>query len=366
MFIAVAGVVFAVVLVSVEVGMLLSLAQNASLLIDLSRADLWVCAKDVKTFEFATPIPRRKKYAIETVPGVAHVEEFNVSVSNWKRPDGGRTSCQLVGVDLRGQLAPSFLLRAGSLDELRNRDAVVIDSSSYAKLGRPQIGDYAELLNTRAKVVGFTEDIKSFSTMPYAITSLKRAGKYSLLGDAERETGAESSIYFLVKVRKGWDLSAVQKSIAEHVGGIEVFTPEAFSWKTQRYWLFETGIGLGFLIAGVLGMFVGGVIVSQILYSMTIDKLAEYGVLKALGTSMFELAQIVLSQALICGVVGFMIGYGLSLLLGYFANQSGTGVMLPPILMGGVGLMSLLLCSASSLISINRLRRLEPALVFRC
>src|SRR5260221_11294367 len=84
--IATLGVVFAVVLVTVEVGMLLGLVRNASLLIDNSRADLWISTVDVKTFDFATPIDQRKRYRIEAVPGVQHVAEFNVSYSIWKLP----------------------------------------------------------------------------------------------------------------------------------------------------------------------------------------------------------------------------------------------------------------------------------------
>src|SRR5437764_15269557 len=111
--IAVFGVIFAVVLVTVEIGMLLGLVSNASLLIDESRADLWVSTVDVKTFDFATPFDQRKRYRIEAVPGVERVEEFNVSYSVWKLPTGGNANCQVIGLDDRGQLAAPLNLVEG-------------------------------------------------------------------------------------------------------------------------------------------------------------------------------------------------------------------------------------------------------------
>ena len=68
--VAILGVVFAVTLVTVEVGLLLGLVRNASLLIDNARADLWVSTVDVKTFDFATPLSKRKRYRVEAVPRV--------------------------------------------------------------------------------------------------------------------------------------------------------------------------------------------------------------------------------------------------------------------------------------------------------
>src|SRR5471032_1435575 len=131
--IAILGVVFAVVLVTVEVGMLLGLVRNASLLIDQSRADLWVSTVDVKTFDFATPIDERKRYRIEAVPGVERVEEFNVSYSIWKLPGGGNANCQVIAFDERSDLAAPLNLAEGDLESLHNQDAVIIDEGDRAK-----------------------------------------------------------------------------------------------------------------------------------------------------------------------------------------------------------------------------------------
>jgi len=124
-------------------------------------------------------------------------------------------------------------------------------------------------------------------------------------------------------------------------------------------------MGLGFLAASLLGLMVGGVIVSQTLYAMTMEKLPEFGVLKALGAGMTELARIVLEQSLICGGAGLLVGLLLSAVIGAAASAAGTSVEIPAMLIVTVVLLTAMLCSGAALVSIKRLNRLEPATVFR-
>jgi putative ABC transport system permease protein len=349
------------VLVTVEVGMLLGLVRNASLLIDNSRADLWISTVDVKTFDFATPIDQRKRYRIEAVPGVEQVEEFNVSYSIWKLPGGGNANCQVIAMDDRCQLAAPLNLVAGNSEALHNQDAIIIDEGERAKLGSPQLGDTVEVFGHRAKIVGFTRDMRSFTTTPFVFCSLRRGVKY---GDLLHDNSG-ISIYFLVKVKPGFDREAVRAAIAGAVPNIEVHTREGFSWRTRSYWLIETGMGLGFLAAAMLGLMVGGVIVSQTLYAMTMEKLPEFGVLKALGATMGEISRVVLEQSLLCGAVGLLIGLLISLGISTAAGAAGTSVEIPAWLVAGIVMLTAMLCTGAALVSIQRLRRVEPGMVFR-
>jgi len=364
--VAVCGVVFAVALVTVEVGMLLGLVRNASLLIDNSQAELWISTVDVKTFDFATPLAQRKKYRIEAVPGVERVEEFNVSYSVWKLPSGGNANCQVIALEERGRLAAPLEISAGSVEALHNQDAVIIDESERAKLGNPKLGDTVEIMERKAKVVGFTRGMRSFTTTPYVFTSLRRGERYGWLTSGEHPgRSGGSSIYFLVKVAPGADFKATRAAIAAAVPDVEVHTRESFSWRTRSYWLIETGVGLGFLAAAALGLLVGGVILSQTLYAMTMEKLPEFGVLKALGASMHDLSRVVLEQGLLCGTAGLTLGLLISHGIGAAVSAAGTAVEIPWALILGVALLTVILCSGAALVSILRLRRVEPALVFR-
>jgi putative ABC transport system permease protein len=127
----------------------------------------------------------------------------------------------------------------------------------------------------------------------------------------------------------------------------------------------ETGVGLGFLAAALLGLLVGGVIVSQTLYAMTMEKLPEFAVLRALGASMVEISRVVLEQSLICGCVGLSLGLVFSYAVSAAAGRAGTSVEMPIALVAGIALITALLCSGAALVSIMRLRRVEPGMVFR-
>jgi putative ABC transport system permease protein len=265
-----------------------------------------------------------------------------------------------VGLEDRGSLAAPLRLVSGSLDELRNQDAVIIDESERKKLGNPELGDTVEIMNHRARIVGFTRGMRSFTTTPFIFTSLRRSHRYGWLTEKGR-----LALYYLVKVKPGFDIDTVRRAIQANIEGVEVHTREAFSQRTRMYWLFETGVGFGFLAASVLGLLVGGVTTSQTLYTMTLDKLPEFAVLKALGTTMFELSSVVLTQSLICGGVGLAVGLGVSFALAPLAELAGTTVLIPWPLVVGVAVLTVCLCSGASVFSILRLRRVDPAMVVR-
>jgi putative ABC transport system permease protein len=110
---------------------------------------------------------------------------------------------------------------------------------------------------------------------------------------------------------------------------------------------------------------VGGVIVSQTLYAMTMEKLPEFGVLKALGATMGEISRVVLEQSLICGAIGLILGLLFSYGVGAAAGAAGTTVEIPMRLIAVVIVLTAGLCSGAALMSILRLRKLEPGMVFR-
>ncbi len=367
MAIVIFGVVFAVVLLTMEVGMLLALVDNASLLVNRSRADIWVSTLDVQTFEFATPISSSKKYQIEAIPGVNLVEEFIISYSIWKLPQGGNSYVQVIGLDPKGKLFAPLNLVEGRMEDLHNQDAVIIDRAERGKLGGVQLGDTTELMYQKAKVVGFTEDMKAFTTNPYVFTSLKRARQFGWItaGDGQRRVGDRDAIYFLIRVTPGSDPEEVCSAIEAAIPGVDAHLKNGLAWRTEYYWMMETGVGMGFVASALIGLIVGTVIVSQTLYGMTIERIGEYGVMKALGASMSELARVVLEQSLICGVLGFLVGSAISAVAAPVLGRAGTSVHIPIGLTVFVAILTALLCIMASLASIARLRSLEPAMVFR-
>lgn len=71
--------------------------------------------------------------------------------------------------------------------------------------------------------------------------------------------------------------------------------------RSVKYWMLETGVGITVIITAVLGLLVGVVIMSQTLFAITQDHIANYATLLALGFHQKTLRSIVLTQSLSLG-----------------------------------------------------------------
>jgi putative ABC transport system permease protein len=98
----------------------------------------------------------------------------------------------------------------------------------------------------------------------------------------------------------------------------------------------------------------------------TVENLRQFGALKAMGASTFTLARMILLQAFTVGLTGYGVGIGLATLFGFFSARSGGLPFIETWQLLLLVLVALLaICTFSALISIIKLARLEPAIVFR-
>src|SRR5262249_45323970 len=94
--------------------------------------------------------------------------------------------------------------------------------------------------------------------------------------------------------------------------GVNVFTKGAFLSREREFWNSRTPIGTIFWVGALLGLVVGAVICYQILSSDIADHIAEYATLKAMGYSNAFLVGVVIVEALLLSVVGFVPGLAVS------------------------------------------------------
>jgi putative ABC transport system permease protein len=79
------GVVFAVVLITVQLGLFIGFATTTSNISDHSGADLWVAAKGLRNFDKPAPFSERKFYQALAVLGVFSTEKYIVQFSRRRR-----------------------------------------------------------------------------------------------------------------------------------------------------------------------------------------------------------------------------------------------------------------------------------------
>jgi len=353
-----AGVSFAVVLVVVELGLYFGFTRSISNLIDNSGTDLWVTAESVPYLELGAPFRRAKLYQVKSVPGVADVQEFLHRPALWTRPDGQQTIIQVVGFNPGFGMGGPWQLAEGSVRDLKIPDGVIIDRNYESKLGVASIGDVVEIAGHRARVVAFSEGIRSFTTEPYVFASAENAHNFGSIADDRVQ-------FLLVKIEPSADAQAVQQNIVDRVRGVSVYTTSEFSRMTRYHWTFTTGAGIAILLAAALGLVVGFVVVAQTIYATTIDHIKEFGTLKAMGAPNSCVYKVILIQATIAALLGYGAGLLASLLVVHYAQPAGAPILINGGIVFSTFVVTVLMCMGAGLVSINKVTRLDPAIVFK-
>jgi putative ABC transport system permease protein len=282
-----------------------------------------------------------------------------VRFTDWKRPDGGTESVIVVGIDpVRPFLQPWNLTDGAIVDDLHIADGVVIDELYSEKLGVSKVGETVEIMGRRARIVGITSQIRTFTQSPYVFANLKNARIWTSLPD-------DRTTYLLVRAEPGVNLTSLRNAVQTALPASDVWTSREFSWRTRFYWLVTTGMGASLLIAAVLGVIVGLVIVSQTLYSATMERLQEYATIRAMGATNRYLQAIVLRQSLVSGTLGYIVGTATALIVAWLSRTSSATLMLSYPLIVILGVITLTMCVGASLISIRKVLRVDTASVFR-
>jgi putative ABC transport system permease protein len=352
------GIVFAIVLIVVQLGLFIGFTTTTSSLIDRSGADLWIAARGLQNVDTPAVFSERKLYHVLGTPGVAHADRFIVWFSNWKRPDGGQESVEVVGFNPDTWLGGPWNVVAGDPRDLKAENTVFIDEFYKDKLGVTHLGQMVEINGYRARVAGFTRGIRSFTTSPHVFTWFKNAQNYAALR-------ADQLNYILVKASPGVDIPDLQRRLGERVKDVEVLTTSEISRKTQNYWMFTTGAGVAILIAAAMGLVVGVVVVAQTIYATTMDHIREFGTLKAMGASNGYIYRVIVRQAVFSAVAGYVMSMGISLMVVRNSARGGATILMPWELALGMLGLSVVMCVAASLVSINKVTRIDPAMVFK-
>jgi len=192
------GIVFALVLIVVQFGLFLGFTTTTSNNIDHSGVDAWVVSHGVRYFDTGKPFSERKYFQVLGTPGVAHAEKYVQAFAVWKRADGRTDNIQIIGFNPDTGVGGPWNIVEGKIADLKQDDAVMIDEIYKQKLGVEKIGDRVEITGHRARVVGFTQGIRSFTTSPFVYTSFKNTLNYP-----SGRMNQDQTTYILVSAEPG-------------------------------------------------------------------------------------------------------------------------------------------------------------------
>ena len=363
------GVAFASLLIAQQASILsgLTYQTGATIRNTTGAFDLWVMDPEVEFSEESKPMPDTTPDRVRSVEGVEWAVPMYRGRRQARLPDGTLKTVALVGIDDATLLGGPPTMAEGTLASLREDKAVLLDAAELEKnfsiqepggARRPmRLGDSFSINDQAVTVTGTFRKEKSFFWEPVIYTTYTRA-----LTIAPRER--KLLTFVLVKAKAGQDLDALAARIRETTGQ-KALRREDFLSLTGTYVLFKTGILINFAISVGLGFVIGVLVSAQTFYNFILDNLRHFGVLKAIGVSNRMLVVMVAAQVLLVGGIGYGVGIGLASLMGDFFLKGGLAFKMIweiPVFTAATILTVSLIAGA---LSLARVLRLEPAVVFR-
>jgi len=366
LFVALAGIGFAVLLIMMQLGFRSALFESAVRFHERFRYDIALFSPDSVFIVRPQPFSIRRLYQTLAFEEVEDITPVYIFPAVWKNPwTNDRRSINAIGLSPEDDVldAPGFSV---ALQALTQQDTVIFDMAS-----RPEFGPVAdavrdagtlktEINDREMDVVGLFEMGTSFGIDGTIITS--DDNWLRLFPERLR-----NEIHLgLIRLTSSADPDTVRDQLHAYLPkDVLVLTKADFVDRETDYWASATPIGYVFAFGAIMGFVVGAIIVYQILFSDVSENLNEYATLRAIGYSNSFVSGIVIQQAIILALLGFIPGVLISNGL-YSTAADATHLPIEMTLerVLTVLLMTLAMCSISALLAVRKLRRLDPAEVF--
>lgn len=373
--VAQAGIMFSVGLVTIQIGILNGFTRSSTVLIENADADIWVTSEELRHLALTLPLEYKQLAEAKEVEGVDRAEPLIAQSTVWRDKSNQIAPIRIIGFNPEDTLFRPRTLLEGTLKDIQQPYKIFVDQADLKLLDVSAVGDRAEIGSYEGEIKGITTGTRSIVASPYIFTSLPNATAYLNSPIAKPDetppdppdlTDQNRITYILVKAKSGENLSALKDRLEEALPGTKAFTQAELTELTQTYWQQSTGVGYILGLGAVVGIVVGTVVVGQILYSSVTDHLREFGTMKAMGSSDWYIYRVILEQALWMAVLGYLPGMGLCLGLGAWTIQAqAIQILISPATAAGVFVVTVAMCSGAAIFAIQKVTRLDPALVFK-
>ena len=364
--VALSGIAFAVILILIQLGFRAALFDSAVRYHERLHYDIALFSIESSYIALPQSFSSRRLYQALGIDGVEGVSPVYVARAFWKNP---------YNHDIRNVLALGVdpaddVLRTGGVAEnlprVQQRDVVLFDGASRPEQG-PIAARFArgETIETEVndhlvRVGGIFTMGPSFGIDGSILTSVDN---FIRIFPNRSRTQIDLG---LITIHPGLDPAAMRDRIAGLLpDDVLVLTRADFIRREKAYWNSATPIGYVFAFGAVMGFVVGTIIVYQILFADVSDHLPEYATLRAMGYSNGFVSGVVVQQAVILAVLGFLPGLAASLLL-YRSAAAATQLPLALTVERGAAVLALTIamCAISGLIALRKVRALDPAEIF--
>lgn len=364
--VALAGIAFADILMFMQLGFRDSLYYSNVRFHSSLQGDIVLINPQSSALLSMKPISQRRLYKALDLQAVQSVHPIYLDYTSWKNPITGiPRNLLVIGFNPQSNVLKLEGLEE-NLDKIKIPDVVLYDRSSRQEYG-PIAAKFAqgklvtaEVRRRLIKVGGLFTLGASFGADGNLITSDVNFLRIFF----NRQPGLID--IGLIKLKPGANAEAVAKELRNYLPpDVRVLTKQEYIDKERNFWASSTAIGLIFTLGTIMGFIVGTVIVYQILYTEVADHLVEYATLKAIGYAQEYLLIVILQEALILAILGYIPGLAFSLFLYQQARQA---TLLPVYMSAGraiqVLILTIIMCFISGAIAVRKLRYADPADIF--
>ena len=298
---SVGGVALAVMLILVLNGFLTGMNRQITSYLDRSPGSLIVAQKGVGNLLGATSLlPPSAASEVEVVDGVDKVVPI---------------LSQFVILDLHGKKQPAYMIgyepeQGGGPWEIGEgrepaTDTEMVFDGVLARRHNLRIGDTFEIMGQDFTIVGLSAGTTSWMTSFFFI---RTSAAEKLL----RAPGATS--FLLVTPTEGVAPEDLRGRLND-LSGVNALTKGEMAANDLKLFAKIFSAPLRLMVA--IAFLVGTMVVGLVIYTATVERQREYGVLKAIGAPNRILYRVVVTQALVAALAGALLG----VLLAYGAGQ---------------------------------------------
>jgi putative ABC transport system permease protein len=351
--ISIGGVAFAVLLILILQSLYQGWNEKITVYIDSVDTDLWVVQKGTQDmFHTLSVMPENIEEGIKQIEGIKEINKL-IGRAVMNEITGEKQLMMLMGFNTETGIAgPAKIIKGNS----KPADGEIIIDKVFAKNNDFEIGDEIEIAGHKEKIVGISEGgDMAMAQVAYVNTD-----------EAKRIFGFEEVVnYFLVKVEDRKDIVNIKEKIESKIENVDALEVSTFA-KNNKKIILDSFLPILFVLV-IIGFIIGVVVIGLTIYTLTVEKTREFGILKAIGSDNLKLYMIVFKQSLISGLIGFATGVSLTFLVSYLAEfyvpEFVTTFRVIDIIwvLGATIIMGLI----ASYIPIKKISKIDPAIVFK-
>ncbi|MGC9503033.1 ABC transporter permease DevC [Baaleninema sp.] len=371
-FAAILGIAFTTLLLFMQIGFRAGFLGSLVKLPASFNADIVLLNASSVTVLRPLKFSERRLYqtlAFEEVNSVTPIYYNSTLVRDPDNPYLFLRQIQVIGIPIK----PKVIDLPGidrNLENIKQQDSFLLDRNSRKEFSpliqklETQGAFYTEIRTPRdefkkVKLTGLFELGASTSFNASMVTS-----EENFLRLFDRTPGQMN--IGLVKLKPGADIDRTLAALKNYLPpDVKAISKETLILEEKVFYENSTPIGLMFRFGLIGSMLVGTIVLYQILYQKISGFIKDYATFKAIGFSNSALVSIVLKETLILAVLGYLPGFGLSIVMyDIIADSTGLSLVMKSDVAIAVLGATCAICFVSGSIFVWKLKEADPADIF--